>query len=561
MTNNLYQELNSTVNDNHNPDIQYYLIKQNIQNLNEKLLCIDSCIDEESIRISQKIDIFRGIMQYTEEFLLYFLAKSNKDNVAVFISKTMPSTIIDFLGYYKKGEVDDYASKLRFKDFYSLLSDVFQVDNVNNESLSNIKNTLDKITYFFYFYKDMYNSIKHGSRAFQQSFSHFDLFFDGEPDYKQRIFIDEKYIKFICKKDDSIYPLIYPLNALLEDSILVLEDVREIFNFLRKTNKYKDSCLFDYASETTFSKYLMTYNGKASIFLPYSNELNEFVSSPYMVRYCQFNISKNKIYILLSQQQSYEFPFQILIKNNKRFSTRPDLFDVKYIRLVSSIEPDIKQMRIIREMNNLINSDLDYTVIFKENDKEVFKDNSLNMNFPDIFLDFDEHALEILILLEKILQIEIPVPFSLSDEHYKLLESHASKFDKKEEASKFLEKLKSKNISKLNFFLNIIDENENLINEKVLGYTFDLGFLKIGNVDIFNNYGSFEISDKSDGTPFKFFDLMAKKLNNNDDLSDISSYHFLNKISFASDYHESFWFKEFTVIFTIIKKEESNEFS
>ena len=112
----------------------------------------------------------------------------------------MPYTIIDFLGYYKKGEVDDYAFKLGFKDFYSLLSNVFQVDNdLNNESLDNIKNTLDKITYFFYFYKDMYNSIKHGSRAFQHSVSHFDLFFDDEPDSKQMIPIDEMYIKVICK--------------------------------------------------------------------------------------------------------------------------------------------------------------------------------------------------------------------------------------------------------------------------------------------------------------------------------------------------------------------------
>ena len=209
---------------NHNPNNQYYLIKQNILNLDKEVFVFDEFLDMDNFRLFQKIDIFRGTVQYLEEFLLYFLAKFKDNEYAEVLARTDNRSIFV--------EMDEI---LKLDDLVDLLVHKFEL---NESNVGEFIIILKYIMRFFIVYKEVYNSIKHGFRVYPYNFNYFMLGNDEIP--YERFDISDDYIQFVCKKDD-VYTLAFPIDCLVEDSQVVLEYIHESFNFIMRKNYYENS--------------------------------------------------------------------------------------------------------------------------------------------------------------------------------------------------------------------------------------------------------------------------------------------------------------------------------
>ena len=512
---------------NHNPNNQYYLIKQNILNLDKEVFVFDEFLDMDNFRLFQKIDIFRGTVQYLEEFLLYFLAKFKDNEYAEVLARTDNRSIFV--------EMDEI---LKLDDLVDLLVHKFEL---NESNVGEFIIILKYIMRFFIVYKEVYNSIKHGFRVYPYNFNYFMLGNDEIP--YERFDISDDYIQFVCKKDD-VYTLAFPIDCLVEDSQVVLEYIHESFNFIMRKNYYENSKDFECLTEKEFTNYVSLRNGESTIFFKSDEWFDKYLQSNPLKFYAKFSKSKNKIVISLSVVP--EYPFLILIKNKELLTTAPDVFNIEKIELIAySDHADIEQIQII---NNLGKSAENFKLFVEFNDNEYECSNFDLGELADF--DFEEDLINKLIILKNILGIEVNYPFKLAEKQYELLAEHDGRFDKRSDAQNFVDELKKYNRDVVDVFLNVVDLEGKLVENRFLGHTYNLNIL---------NY--FKSNDDSidekwiSGTTIKnisseiFFVLstVQKGLFNGENLNDLEKYDFLNEINVKISYLDKLWNNEYHI--------------
>lgn len=535
------EKLNKQIKEKENPSIQYYLIKQNYLNLKNNFINIDEFIDKDFIKKAQKLEIFRSVMQYIEEFTLYFSSFLDKQDISILLVKTQNKKINKLYDMIENNS-EDLLSRYNYKSCNELFYNVF---NCNDErSLLNIKKVMYNIAYFWNNYKDIYNSIKHGYRFFKKDITHFSI----DDEKNELIPINEEYIEIICKFDSNPYSLIYPINYLLDLSMNILEDIYNIFNFLLRTNQYKNEELFKFFSKTNLSNnYIKAYNGEVSLILPNSPDLKDKFTKGLIFKFCNFSLNKKNLSISLNDSQSTDFPFGILLKLSKSQDNLP-FSRVSEIHLINSVWFDVSQVYNLKKINEFqLSNNLKYKFV---NDTSLKPKDELIFYIDDKIINYPDTILEKLVNLEKILGIDIPTPFDLTDMQKKKLVSFNSTSLNYKQCNEFLINLKSLNRDKLKIYL-IINKNKKII-KKYLGHTFDLDFFKIDkkNIkDIGNNFSANFCFD-SEINLLEIFINMKEKLIGGESLDSLS-FNNMDNIHFFTEYDEVFWFNEYKLTFVI----------
>ena len=277
----LKSDIDNLMNNEQDPDTYYFFIKEAINNLDNEIQFSISKEKKFHLNLITHLEVFRAVMQYIEEFALYLLAYANDEELSTYIVKTQPEVIRKAFQEIYTNNHDDFAKEIDYKDFKDFLRNVFNFKSIpisipRKETYNNLKDGLNKIGWFFIYYLELYNAIKHGSRVFPRNISRIDIP-DNKNDKLISIEIDEPYFEAICKPRGSggIYSLNYPADLLIDNSIRVLEDVNELFNFLRKTNNYEKSSPFNYNVQNNILKYVRAYNAEYSFFLKDSIELRK----------------------------------------------------------------------------------------------------------------------------------------------------------------------------------------------------------------------------------------------------------------------------------------------
>lgn len=540
MVNQSFKEkLNKEIIEKENPSIQYYLIKQNYATLKNDLIYIDDYIDTEFIKKAQKLEIFRGLMQYIEEFTLYFLSILKEQDISIFLIKTWNKEINNFY-YTAVNEPRELLSNYNYNNFNELFNNVFKCND--KKSLLNINTVMYNISYFWNNYKDMYNSIKHGYRFFKKDITHFSI------ENEELIPIDEEYIEVICKVDSNPYSLIYPINYLLELSMAILEDVNNIFNFLLRSNQFMEEKLFNYTSKTNLlNNYVKVYNGEVSLFLPNNPNLGDKINKGGIYKFCHFSLNNNKLSVFINDSNSIDYPFGVIFKLSKNNHNFPFSY-VSEIYLINSIWFDVSQAYILKIVNKIQrNNNFKYEFI---NDSSLKPENNMVFKIDDEIINFPEDILEKLIKLEKILEIDIPTPFNLTDIQKTELSNFNPSSLTRKECNEFLINLKNQNIDKLKIYL-VFNKEDNVI-EKYLGYTFDLDFFKIGEKNIKEVGKNFSVNFccNPEMNLFEIFVNMQEKLIDGESL-DLLNFSNINNIHFYTGYMEVFWFNEYKLTFVV----------
>jgi hypothetical protein len=329
----MYTDLNSFITGEQDPDIGYFVIKQNHENSGKEISIGVPSEKHSKIALMIKIDVFKGVMQYIEEYGIYFLAYLDTTRpISDSIIRIDPKKVKTAFKKFNDESHDEFAIDKGYSNYTELLTDIFDLpskDGLNDkdieESLINIKKANDKMAWFYIFYSDLYNAIKHGYRVFKMQYDLIEI--HDEKGVIKSIELNEEYFDAVCKEElgGNLYVLIYPSKALLVNSIRVLEDTREVFNYLRKTNKYEKSKFFNHNVLRNFLVYTRMYNDTYSIYLPYSEDLEKKHASSPKIKHAGILVKDKKIEFHLSDKESIEYPFTVKWGPHKDHHPKPGI--------------------------------------------------------------------------------------------------------------------------------------------------------------------------------------------------------------------------------------------
>ena len=522
---------------NHDPNNQYYLIKQNIKNLENEVYEFDEFINKDNFKKFQKIDIFRGAVQYLEEFLLYFFAKFEDVEYHVALSRTDNRDIIEKVN-----------ALLEIENLSQSLIEKF---DLNGDNVSDFIEVFKNIVSFFTMHKDVYNSIKHGFRVFPYDFDYFELGND-EVTY-ERLDIDDEYVEFICKHEETIYTLGYPIDCLVEDSEVVLDQIHEIFNYIMGKSNYENSENFKYSPTKEFNKYIKLRNGEATLFFKHNEWFKKYLSNDKLYFYSELIKERNKIKMQLSTVP--EYPFLVMLETKQELTTSPELFNVEKIKIIEfDKRGDIEQIKLLKEIQESIN-DEEFKFHLKFNNIE-YECKNIDLGYYSDY-EFEENIIDIIIRLKQILGINVAFPFSLSETQYNLLNNHNGRFNRRADAEKFVDELKKTNRTIVNVFLDVVNEDGKNLYKRILGSTPDLKILNFYKLDKLEDekhvYGR-EVEDPT-GNVIANLSRMQNNLIEGNDLSDLEGFSFDSKINVKIGYIKKLWINEYNMFFTIKLKE------
>jgi len=559
----MYTDLNDFVNGEHDPDIFYFFIQQSNEDAKKSL---DIIVPEEKkykIELTQKIDIFRAVMQYIEEFGIYFLSNTkNEVNLSDSIIKKDPKDVRDETFYkFNNNYHEDFAKDLDYTSYDELLKDVFKIPNSSPEletiTINNLKKILDDISWFFIFYSDLYNAIKHGYRIFIQNFSHFEI--QDDDGNKYVIELSEDYFNAICKEHigGNKYVLIYPLKALIENSLKILEDTREIFNYLRRTNKYDDELsFFEYESLNYFLIYTKSGNELYTIYLPKAEKLEEKLGSEIHLEHAKILLKANRIEFYINDINSIEYPFDI--KFGPDYGDHPKPGIKCDLKISSYPEMDISQFYTLLKINDLTNNEFKVICIDEKTGEEIFKNKFGEIEFPEIKSVISDDIIALLFKLKIITQEIIPVPFYLSEEQKNLLLAKVGYNFTRADAKNLLNELKLNKPDLALFKIRILDSEGNIIENTDLGATEKMNIFDMGEEGTSVKLNFQEMVDKT----YKIldnFELFLKEIESS--IKDVSEYLVTDKYdnSFGMiiqvKLNEAYWYKEYIVQLTLKLKE------
>lgn len=520
---------------NHNPNNQYYLVKHNIKNLENDVFEFDEFIDKDNFKLYQKIDIFRGTMQYIEEYLLYFFAKFYGEKYSKVLARTDNRHIFQKINDIQ--ELDDLPNKL------------IKTLKLNESNVTEFISGLNNITNFFITYKDIYNSIKHGFRAFPYKFDYFKIGNDKIP--YEKLDISEDYIEFICKSGEIIYSLGFPIECLVEDSEIVLEYVHELFNFTMRKNKYENNSNFQCPNTKGYNKYIHLRNGEATLIFKYDEWFETYLSGNELIFYGNFEKNNYKLKIKLSPIP--EYPLIICVVTLNSLSTSPKLFEVNKLKIIKFNEQgDIDQIKILNELKNSIDDDMKFVVEFNN---EKYECNNLDLGEYNDY-EFEEHIINIGTKLKKILHINVSYPFKLAEKQYELLTKHDGNFEKKIDAENFVKEIKKYNRTSVNVFLAIKNTKEGIVSKKFLGNTFNLNILKFFNLEKLEDEEKiYSYAFKEIPTNASFvLSSIQEHLYGGNELFNLEKYNFIDELYIKIGYDKKLWANEYNILITAYTK-------
>lgn len=199
-----------------NPNLQYWLIKDKINNLSNIKLELDETVNLKFFKINKKLDIFCNMEQYVEEFLYYFYAKLTRmENIEQDLVEIKIIDILELCKYVVEGKFKDYAQKYDYDDETDLIKQVFSIDEVNPI-------LIELLEYFCHFYKnynDIYNSIKHGHGVIDVRFTDVKI-----NKLKDVLSFNDEFVGIYCgNKEIKFYMVIIPINLLIKEVLNLLE--------------------------------------------------------------------------------------------------------------------------------------------------------------------------------------------------------------------------------------------------------------------------------------------------------------------------------------------------
>lgn len=516
-----------------NPDLQYFLIKEKYYYLNNQMIKLDDSVDFTFFLKNKKLDVFRSMVQYVEEFLFYFYAKiSNCENIEYEMGKIKISNILKLCTHVVEDKFEDYAKYQGYENVEELFKKVFDIDRVS-------KNIIDIILYICHFYvtyNDIYNSMKHGYSVLDFDFNAAKISL-----LEEVLSFDDEFIEFYCGNNDvEFYKAIVPLNLLINEVLNILEATRDIFNFMMKTNDYLDSAEFNNRYEDIFSQYGKVYNGDNIVILPNVEEFEDIGSSNIRFCYGKFSLSRSTIRIELSENISKEFPFYMVLWDNTK-SINPK-YTITDISVANSLYLNVNELINLKKINDLIISGNYQIEILND---EVLVSQSIKLMLGDEINEFDDNILNNLKILGLILQKDLNLSFNLTNEQKSLILDFNNK--NKENAEKLYEKLMDEVKTRINVYVDTY-KNGNVTKE-YLGYSFE---------DIYRIFVENDVELEIDHT----FPIKNKKIRKiikrvHSDLDDSKRFDFskLNKadnmVSVQRYTNEELGFKEDFLIFHI----------
>lgn len=571
----MYENLDSFVRGEHDPDTFYYLIAQSFKNIDNGIY--DFVPEEKrfNTNLMLYLDVFRAIMQYIEEFGIYFLAYVDKSaDLSTYIVKTNPRDVKSAFQKLIDNDHNEFAVDKGYQNYKDLLMQTFKINAISisikrKEIYDNLINGIDKIAWFFIYFQELYNAIKHGSRVFPQNYGRFDVFDEN----KRKLFsinIDESYFEAICKNSATgrLYVNIYPVNLLIHNSLNVLEDVNEIFNFLRKTNDYKKSSPFTYDVVDNIVRYRKVYTDQYSLFLPDSEEL-ENITHDGQIGYARLLVRGTNIYFYLGEK-SLEYPFKVEIGPDYGHTPRPGT--QSNIKINSSSYMDIEQFSNINKIRELSNLNQNMNVIFFDQDgKKLDKVKYGEIDPPFLQSRYNKDVIEFLVKLKKITGEIIPTPEFMSKKQENLIDSKMNERLSPTDAKAILTDLRLKNnkMDVASFIVKKIDPNGNYLGEIFIGTTENMDHLG------FTGYGAnlkskkFSIKSLVDKqlkmkrifkNPSTFIKEISSSLKNSDDLSSFeieenySDQEFGMEVNVKLD--EEYWYNSYVVEISIEFREK-----
>lgn len=302
-----------------------------------------------------QVDLFRATMQYTEEFLIYFLSYINtEDNFVEDLIRNQVRTFAEnYLdgnpdGYFEDADFDfddrlkavfGYAEILEADDPASRFEDELTVEQIEEyviQSVEHIHSQLTDVCRFYIDFIGMYNSTKHGNK-YQISPSptmeiHGEITYDPE----------QSYASFLCKRSSDAgegdpYIVNYPLDRLVDRSLSISDVTKSLFTYMdtvvedrleenaTRTKRFftKDDSTGEDETEDADDEdedggTIEVWNQDSKTVLPRTEELAELVVDPMTEVAVRVSINNDTIHVetMGDSQTSKEYPVLATISLN-----------------------------------------------------------------------------------------------------------------------------------------------------------------------------------------------------------------------------------------------------
>lgn len=455
---------NIVVESSCNPNLQYWLIKDKIKNLSNIKIELDETVNLKFFKINKKLDIFCNMEQYVEEFLYYFYAKLTRmGNIERDLVGIKIIDILKLCEYVVEGKFKEYSQKYDYDDEMDLIKQVFSIDEVNPILIK----FLEYFCHFYKNYNDIYNSIKHGHGVIDVRFT--DVKIDK---LKYILSVNDEFVGIYCgNKEIKFYTTIVPINLLIKEVLNLLEILKNVFNFMMKTNDYDDFSLHYEQYENVFSHYSKIFNNDYTIMLPNVEEFNEINSPHVFILAGKFDLSRSTIKLNLSEQLSEDYPFHVILWDNSR-SINPT-FTVTDIFVSNSLLLDYNQILILNKINTMVSSRNNFSIEINREDFMI--SDALKIKISEEIINFDNGLLENMKILGHILEKKITLPFNLSPKQEILIND----FDKKgkDSANTLLNEIENNAKIRTRVYVDIHYDAHT--DSQYLGYTYNPDFYRM----------------------------------------------------------------------------------
>lgn len=244
----------------HDPTLGWTHIQKSIASLDAGLDGFSTDEQRDNAKIYANVAVFRETMQYAEEFGIYLY--SRLDPVVDFIEAftgTRPDNVKEIFTTIREDGFEEvtqeYADEsadewLKGQLGYNTINQeettleelldedteltVDSVDEAISESLSSVKQKLDKISRFFLQFDEAYNAVKHGTRVTPMSGFHAKLETGND---EAEIDIDEPFVTFLAKESGEQssgqpFTFIAPVEILREQSVAIAGVVHDLYTHI-----------------------------------------------------------------------------------------------------------------------------------------------------------------------------------------------------------------------------------------------------------------------------------------------------------------------------------------
>lgn len=395
-----------------------------------------------------RVDLSRAVMQYTEEFLIYFLSYINTEDD--FVEDLIRNQVRDFCDHYTDGNPDEYFEDASFQ-FDDRLKAVFGYDEILeaddpasrvdadltsneikdrvHESVENIGSQLNAICRYYYEFIDIYNSIKHGNKFQLSPQPEIELYGDyiHQP--------EQAFATFLCKRSGDTssgrpYLSNYPLDRLVDRSLTTADLTHTLFSYMdtivedrldenpTQTRRFflsEDTEDAEKASDSDdpgAGGTVEIWNQDSKTILPQTEELAELVSDSVSEAAMRMTVENDTIHVRTKSdsERSDEYPLMGSVSYYPEPGPRLNiLFTASFNFNLTDI--DICQYFQLLKYERLAeNDDLTRLVIEYEDEGIEVTEPIDEVDIPVEFLNDDYELYEQLALAQKIAQTQLPLP-------------------------------------------------------------------------------------------------------------------------------------------------------